>query len=95
VKDIDADRKVGVKTFPIIYGVKWTVVICLISLILFSAVVIMSENVLGIKSALLLSAASAAVFLLFASEERSDYYYSFWIDGMILLQAGMVLIVNQ
>ena len=95
VRDIDADRKSGVKTFPVVYGLKVTIAVCLISLILFSALVILSPSFRDFKAMLLLSAAVSAALLLFASGKRSDYYYTFWIDGMILLQAGLVILLNH
>lgn len=95
VRDIDADRKAGVKTFPVVYGLKVTIAVCLISLILFSALVILSPSFRDFKAMLLLSAAVSAALLLFASGKRSDYYYTFWIDGMILLQAGLVILLNH
>ena len=95
VRDIEADRKAGVKTFPVIYGTKATIAVCMFSLVLFSALVIISADDIEIKLILLLSAAASAVFLFFASEKRSDYYYSFWIDGMIVLQAILVILAGN
>lgn len=88
---MEIDRKVGVKTIPVVYGVKATIVICFVSLILFSAVVTLAPALQEERAGLLLSVVPTAVLLLFASEKRSDYYYSLWIDGMILLQAGLAV----
>ena len=87
VRDIEADKKAGVKTFPVIYGVKRTIAVCIASIVVFAVIVIISDFGITTKSALLLSATAAAASIFAASEKRSDHYYSFWIDGMILLQA--------
>jgi UbiA prenyltransferase family len=92
VRDIEADQKAGVKTFPVVYGVRVTIAVCLISLVLFSALIILSPPFKELKTGLLLSAVISAALLLFASEKRTDYYYSLWIDGMVLLQTGFVIL---
>jgi 4-hydroxybenzoate polyprenyltransferase len=86
VRDIGADRKAGIKTFPVIYGVKVTILICMVSLALFSVLIVLSPLLPEERNALVVTSLTAAVLILFASEKRSDYYYTFWIDGMILLQ---------
>ena len=90
VRDIESDKKAGVRTIPVVYGVKTTVIISLLSLVLFSSVVMLSPFLLEERTGLLLSAVPTGVLLWFASEKRADYYYSLWIDGMIILQTGLV-----
>lgn len=92
VRDIEADRKAGVRTIPVIYGVEFTILICVIFLLAFSMLVFFSGWGIEIKLGLLLSAIIAATLLLFASESCPESYYSFWVDGMILLQAVMVFL---
>jgi hypothetical protein len=41
---------------------------------------------------LLLSALPATGLMIFATEKRGDYYYTLWVDGMILLQAVFLFI---
>lgn len=94
VRDIDYDRSVGVKTLPVVYGVKKTIAICILSLTLFTAVALAFPTFDAARTGLLLSAICTAVLILQASESRSDYYYSLWIDGMILLQALLLFLFN-
>ena len=107
VRDIEADRNAGVKTFPVIYGVKKTILVCLISLLIFSTIVFFSNYDLKIIITLLLSCFVTAIFILLIPTEVNaspslwegfrmgyDYYYSFWIDGTILLQAGLMVLQN-
>ena len=91
VRDVEVDRYAGVKTFPVIYGVKKTILLCLVSLFIFSTIVLFSPALKAVVVLqLLLSATFSAALILTASPAKKDYYYSFWIDGMILLQAGLV-----
>lgn len=87
VRDIEEDKRVGVRTLPVIYGVKFTIAVCLIFLAAFLALVILSPSLQDARAGLLLSGLLAAILILFASEKRSDIYYTLWVDGMILLQA--------
>ena len=94
VRDIEADRKAQVQTFPGTFGIKKTIAICITLLLAFSVLVFFSSAETSVKSALLISAAASAALIFFASESRHDYYYSFWVDGMILLQAAMVCLAG-
>ncbi len=87
VRDIEEDRRVGVRTLPVIYGVKFTVLICQFFLAFFAALVFFSPSLKEVRTGLLLSGLLSAILILFASEKRSDIYYTLWVDGMILLQA--------
>lgn len=88
VRDMEADKTAGVRTLPLAYGIKATKIICLVSLFLFTAFL---RFLFGkIEIALIISAIVAAIFILRTSKSSSEYFYSLWIDGMILLQAGLV-----
>ncbi|TAL61398.1 MAG: hypothetical protein EPN85_04940 [Bacteroidetes bacterium] len=91
VRDIEADRQTGLKTLPVIYGTRATIVICLIFFVFFSMLVALSSSLREDRGVLLISATATAALILFASEKRSEYYYSLWVDGMILLQVGLVV----
>lgn len=90
VRDIESDRKAGVRTLPVIYGVKFTIAVCLIFLAAFTGLVIFSSALEDVRTGLLLSGLLSAILILFASEKRSDIYYTFWVDGMILIQATLI-----
>jgi len=90
VRDIEADRKANVRTLPVIYGVKVTQLVCLIFLVLFSVLVAISLSLHQARTGLLISGVAAIGLIVFASEKRSDYYYSLWVDGLILLQAILI-----
>ncbi len=90
VRDMEADRKAGITTFALVHGVKKSIALSVITLALFVVFVIVATFSLEIKIALALSAIISTIVIYFASEKKTDYYYSFWIDGMILLQAVLV-----
>ena len=90
VRDIEADKKAGVKTFASIYGVKKTILICIFSLLIFSTLVFYCLRFSLQAKILLVSAIISVILILNSSPKKNDYYYSFWIDGMILLQAILI-----
>lgn len=94
VRDIEGDRQAGVQTIPIIYGVKFTIGVCLAFFVLFSALSFFSSQLHEFRIGLLISAVVSAGLILFASEKRSDYYYSLWVDGMILLQTIVIFLLH-
>jgi 4-hydroxybenzoate polyprenyltransferase len=94
VRDIEYDRNKGVNSLPVRYGVKKTIVICMLSLAMFVAVAMTLPSLGLARAGLLFSAAITALLISKASENHSDYYYSLWIDGMILLQALLVILFN-
>lgn len=94
VRDMEEDKTSGIKTLPLIYGIRITKIICMILLAVFSVLVIASDYDVQMKTGLLLSVAATAIFILFTSKKRGEYFYSFGLDGMILLQAGLVMLLN-
>lgn len=93
VRDVSADRKANVRTLPVIYGVRITILACVMCLLAFSLLIIFSGFEIKTQIALLLSGILVTALILFASEKRPDHYYSLWVDGMILLQAFLVFLV--
>ena len=94
VRDIETDEKAGVKTIPVLFGARNTVIICICCLFLFATVVMCYWGISRHGLALTASAIISLLFILRASPARADYYYSLWLDGMILLQAGMVYVMH-
>jgi len=90
IRDIEVDRKAGIKTFPVLFGIHKTKIACVFFLMICCVLTIYTSYKEEIKSGLLLSVVAAAVLILFASEKRSEYFYSLWMDGMILLQLLLV-----
>lgn len=94
VRDIGADREAGIRTMPILYGVPITVMVCTVFFALFAALVISAPSLWEFRNALVISGVLSAGLIMFASTKRGEYYYSLWVDGMILLQAAGVFLLN-
>lgn len=90
VKDIGWDRNAQVKTFPVVYGINVTKIICIASLAIFILIVMTVPVFDKTRMALIFSALLSGLLILYVSENKSDYYYSLWIDGMILFQAMLI-----
>lgn len=88
VRDIEADKAAGVRTLPLAFGVDAAKISCLTLLFLFTAFLPFPFGKTEIQ--LVISAVVTALLILKMSRSSSEYFYSLWIDGMILLQAILV-----
>lgn len=91
IRDIEVDRTAEIKTLPVIFGIQKTKIVCVFFLMICGVFAVFTSYEVEIKFGLLLSAASSSILILFASEKRSEYFYSLWMDGMILLHAIILL----
>jgi len=105
IRDIDYDRKRGVRTLPVLIGVGATKIISASLVFIFSALLIyrcyfyglvvkFGESMQPFVPALLVSGLITLLALLFADKKRSEYYYILVVDGMILLQAVLVFLTE-
>lgn len=95
IRDITVDRDAGVKTFPVIFGIQKTKSVCLFFLLLLCGLVFFLPLETKIRIAFLLSTFATAVLISIASERRSEYFYSLWMDGMILFQFLLVWVLQN
>ena len=86
IRDIEIDRKSSVNTLPVIFGERATKILCMIFLLFFSVLIIFSDYNLKIQIGFLVSSLVTAIMIFNASESRSEYFYSLWMDGMIIFQ---------
>ena len=91
IRDVTVDRKAGIRTLPVLLGIQMAKMICLIFLLVFAGLVFFLSLEMKQRAALLVSALVMALLILRSSESRSEYYYSLWLDGMILLQFILVV----
>lgn len=92
IRDITVDKKARLKTFPVLFGETKTKMLCLVLLFLFCGM--MPCPFTQTEQAMVVSAVITGVLIVFASEKRPEFFYSFGLDGMILLQAGLVVVSN-
>ena len=94
IRDMQIDGSSKIKTLPIILGVKVSLLICYLMLLLF--VIITSVDYYFFNDSvqfycMILSALITWIFILFYNKKRNDFYYLAGIDGMMLLQSVIVI----
>lgn len=92
VRDMEADKAAGVRTFPLAFGINAAKISCVTLLFLFTAFLPFPFGKTEIL--LIASAIATALLILKTSTSSSEYFYSLWIDGMILLQAILTALVH-
>ena len=85
IRDVQKDTLAGTVTFPGRFGIVFTRILSGTFLLLFMALVLISETGL-IIAGLEFSALVAGVVIFYTDESRSDYYFAILADGMMLLQ---------
>lgn len=93
IRDIEHDSHNGLKTIPVLLGEKRAILISQLALLLFIALVLVQAikyNTWLYPSALITSAVITGVAIIFASRSRKEYFYTFIIEGMMVLQFALV-----
>ncbi len=92
---MDVDSKENIRTIPIIAGVKkayYLTVILLIIFALLSVIEYIRAPDIKLLTAMLISAAVTFCMINYTQKKRSDLAYIICLDGMMLLQAILVII---
>jgi 4-hydroxybenzoate polyprenyltransferase len=95
IRDTEIDSRENRRTIPVIIGAKKSYLLCYILLILFVALsVVQYINIPDIVqlNAMLLSAGATFIMIEYTKRNTSDIAYLASIDGMMLLQAALVMI---
>lgn len=95
IRDTEVDNKENRRTIPIVVGAKKAYIICYILLVIFivlSLIQYLKIPDIAQLNAMLLSAATTFVMIEFTKKNKSDIFYLASIDGMMLLQAALVII---
>lgn len=95
IRDTEVDRRENIATFSVKLGVKRSYILCYLLLIMFIALsVIQFIHLPDIKQliAMLISAAATVIIIAYSKKDNSDVIYLACIDGMMLLQALLVII---
>ncbi len=83
IRDMEVDKSTNTNTLPRLIGVSKTKIICIISLSLSLAFALMSEQkAYSIGS--VFSVIYAAIFILNATQTKSEYYYSFFLEATLI-----------
>ncbi|MEP6617390.1 MAG: UbiA family prenyltransferase [Ginsengibacter sp.] len=94
LRDAEIDRKENIHTIPVITGVQRAYQIAYLLLgifILLSVVQFFRVQHLGHLNAMILSALATLVMIEYTKKNKADFVYLACIDGMMLLQALLVI----
>ena len=94
IRDVFEDRKLGVKTIPVIMGEKRAYLFCQALFVLYLLMMILFRNHGNFLDFLaFLTTFLITWWLIFRSEqEKNEYYYFFYLDGVFILQYIMLLV---
>lgn len=92
LRDVDADRKHGIVTIASLAGEKYTRIISILCLVLFTFSVLFYNGHDYIKITLLLSAVITAIVISKAKINGSVIYYRYVVDGCMMLQSLFVIL---
>jgi 4-hydroxybenzoate polyprenyltransferase len=90
VRDIEFDRRDGLTTVPILFGIENVKRIYRVILVLWLILIVVhywaNELMWGNGLAMILSAVATFFVVKDAYPRKSDYYYLFYVDGLMVLQ---------
>lgn len=96
IRDIAEDKTTNVKTIPVIWGEKNAYLLCgalLIGYLLL--LVLFSNNRFDSNFGALTFTALAAGWVIFKTKlKKNEYYYLFFVDGVLILQYLLLLLFN-
>jgi 4-hydroxybenzoate polyprenyltransferase len=93
IRDIENDRAKGIQTIPLKIGYRQSIVVAIFSLVAFAVLAGFRLQFTGQTSSSVVYACVTLVSMVLISKanpNRSDLYFTCFIDGMMLLLAGSV-----
>ncbi len=94
IRDLFQDRKLGLKTLPVVFGEKNAYLICQLLLAGYLVLLFLFKNH-GFDTnffALTLTILLAGWLIFRSKFEKNEYYYFFYVDGILILQYVLMLI---
>jgi 4-hydroxybenzoate polyprenyltransferase len=97
IRDLFEDRRLSLKTIPVILGEKGAYLFCQVMLIGYVILLFLfRSNGFSLDFWALTLTAVLAGWLIFKSKwEKNEYYYFFYLDGVLILQYVVLLLFNQ
>ena len=96
IRDVNVEKSRGIKTIPIVVGIRRTKFIGLLALLfsMFLQYFIYTEGAMSGLTliALLISSVLSIALVLGADDEPSDFYCKFYIDGLMIVQFLLVFV---
>ncbi|HZY35889.1 MAG TPA: UbiA family prenyltransferase [Mucilaginibacter sp.] len=96
IRDLFEDRQSGLKTVPVMWGEKNAYLFCQILLAGYIVLLFLFRDQ-GFNAdffALAITAALAGWLIFKSTWERNEYYYFFYVDGVLILQYLFLLLFN-
>ena len=94
IRDLKHDKTINLKTIPLAIGVKPTIAIALILLLLsLATVLVFYQLTFYAKCIYLFFYLISAILIFFSYKKRSDFYYLLFIDGLMILPAILLTIL--
>lgn len=97
IRDLFQDRKLGLKTIPVVFGERNAYVLCQVLLAGYLVLLFLfrnpgfDTNFLALTITILL-----AGWLIFHSKfEKNEYYYFFYLDGILILQYVLMVVFKM
>jgi 4-hydroxybenzoate polyprenyltransferase len=99
IRDLEQDKQLGLKTFPILLGVQRIKVICYLFLLIFTTSVIIRSiffqgEVTPINTSLIVTAIITAFIISFAHEKKNEIYFSVMLESTMVLKLLLVLLTS-
>ena len=97
IRDLFEDKLTGVKTIPVIWGEKNAYLVCQILLACYILLlVIFSESQFNSNFWALSFTAILTGWLLFKAKwEKNEYYYFFFVDGVLIVQYAALIVFDK
>lgn len=95
IRDAEIDLSENIRTLPIITGIKRSYRIAYVLLIIFillSVLQVVKNHNIAEFNAMIISALATFIMIEYSKKNNSDFVFLACIDGMMLLQAGLVII---
>ena len=94
IRDFTRDQVTGIFTFPVMMGIPYTKALCLTVMLLFLLLTPLHTDPADMLALAGSGIVSAAVIIL-AGEDRPESYYLGLVDGMMLLQFLLALVLKE
>ncbi|MDO3626933.1 hypothetical protein [Mucilaginibacter sp. BT774] len=97
IRDLFEDKQLGLKTIPVAWGEKNAYLFCQVLLIGYLVLLFLFRN-MGFTTdfwALTLSVVLTGWLIFKSKWEKNEYYYFFYMDGVLILQYLFVIAFNQ
>jgi 4-hydroxybenzoate polyprenyltransferase len=97
IRDLFEDRKLGLKTIPVLVGEKGAYLFCQVMLAGYIILLFLfRNNGFSLDFWALTLTAFLAGWLIFKSKwEKNEYYYFFYMDGVLILQYVILIAFNR